>query len=163
MAIRVSPIRSLSTRYVTIRHTLLRPLTSCVSAAFNVFLSQGKLVVDPRFRLFWATSYDVQSMVWMNTPYPPDNVSDTFTPWSLYPPLAHHKHTGEVPVVVHMNDNRKSFIEDWWGEPWFSKPRAMFQDVVRRRVQNVTLRIAHDTGIRTHLLRDICEAHLDLW
>jgi hypothetical protein len=107
---------------------------------------------------------DVTSMAWMNTPYPPDNIYDDVIPWNLFPPLAHHKLTGEIPVVVHLNDDlHKSLLEEWWGEPWFSSPRQQFRDVVRRRVQNSTLRFEEEGGFRTEALRSVCGEYLDIW
>lgn len=135
------------------------------SAAFNILLAQGKLVVDPRFRLFWANAFDVSSMMWINTPYPPDGVSDTATPWQLYPPLAHHQLTGEIPVVVHLNDHaHKAMLEEWWGKHWFSSPRKRFKDRVHRRAYNATLRFVEANGVlREERLKDLCGSHLDIW
>ncbi|RSH80174.1 hypothetical protein EHS25_007279 [Saitozyma podzolica] len=134
-------------------------------AAFNIFLAQGKIVVDPRFRLFWANSFDVPSMMWINTPYPPDGASDTITPWQLYPPLAHHKLTGEIPVVVHLNDHaNKAKLEEWWGTPWFGNPGRRFKHYVHGRAYNATLRFVEvDGAVREERLKDLCESHLDIW
>jgi hypothetical protein len=117
-------------------------------------------VVDPRYRMFWSSAFDTSSVVWMNTPYRPDDIP----PWKLYPPLAHHTLTGEVPVVVHLNDvPSKHLLEDWWGKVWFSNPLPQFQDIVRNRVRDATLRVATASEVREIPLEKVCRDHLDYW
>jgi hypothetical protein len=138
-------------------------LTSVV-AAFNTVLSHGRLVVDPRSRMFWSSAFDTSSVVWMNTPYRPDAIPDRTTPWELYPPLAHHRLTGEIPVLVHLNDKpAKYLLEDWWGEAWFSNPLPQFQAIVRGRVRDATLRVAAANGMLDIPLEQVCRDHLDYW
>jgi hypothetical protein len=121
-------------------------------------------VVDPRYRMFWSSAFDTSSVVWMNTPYRPDDIPDRITPWKLYPPLAHHTLTGEVPVVVHLNDvPSKHLLEDWWGKVWFSNPLPQFQDIVRNRVRDATLRVATASEVREIPLEKVCRDHLDYW
>jgi hypothetical protein len=115
--------------------------------------------------MFWSSAFDTSSVLWMNTPYRPDDIPDRTTPWELYPALAHHRLTGEVPVLVHLNDVlSKHHLEDWWGKSWFSNPLPQFQEIVRHRVRHATLHVAAaDGGMLEIPLEQVCRDHLDYW
>ena len=133
---------------------------------FNVLLGRHALRLDYWSRLFWAADEDLPNLHFMNTRYPPDPTTydDSTTPWDLYPALAHHSKTGEVPVAVHLNGPKKqrSRLEKYWGRHWWNSDRGRFRDIVKTRMERGKVRIAYKDGWRTVGVREICPM-LDVW
>jgi hypothetical protein len=113
---------------------------------FNEFLAAGRLSLDYRSRLFWATaSADPTATAhFLNTPNP----LDASIPHELYPPLLYQEQTGEVPVAIHFNDHaEKGLMDEWWGKLWWNTPHGVdnrFRDIVSSRVEGAAVKFAGD-------------------
>jgi len=113
---------------------------------FNEFLAAGRLSLDYRSRLFWATaSADPTATAhFLNTPNP----LDASIPHELYPPLLYQEQTGEVPVAIHFNDHmEKRLMDEWWGKLWWNTPHGVdnrFRDIVSSRVEGAAVKFAGD-------------------
>ena len=139
-----------------------------------MLLSRGQVEVDYLSRLFWVSAYDADNVKWINTPSDPDlptvthrgtlNVdapieskSQGVIPWHLYPSLAHHIMTGQVPVVLHLNDaGKKHHLEEHWNNNWWASGRKRFQGIAEARLKGGMLRFVTDEGYRTEEFWDIC-------
>ena len=134
--------------------------------AFNMLLGDGYLKVDPLFRLFWTSAYDVANVDFINTRYVADPhwpKSDNTTPFELYPALVHHKLTGEVPVAVHFNDfYHKDMLEMWWGRHWWNNNRKRFRAIVKERMEKGMVLFANEDGISSKTVKEICP-DLEIW
>jgi hypothetical protein len=120
---------------------------------FNEFLASRRLSLDYRSRLFWTTaSSSPTTPIFMNVPYH----IDTMIPHEIYPPLLYHTLTGEVPAVIHVNNNPKSQLEEWWGKLWWQQLQdgdGRFRDIVASRVEGAVIRFA---GLSSKEWRDVC-------
>lgn len=135
-------------------------------------------MVDYLYRMFWASSWDESSAVYLNTPYPPDSTEvepavsndtpsmaelateygqTTSPPWKLYPSLMHHAVTGEVPIAVHLNHfSGKEHIESWWGKPWWTGEHARFKSIIRDRMLGKRVKFATAGGYRDESFASLC-------
>jgi hypothetical protein len=120
---------------------------------FNEFLASRRLSLDYRSRLFWTTaSSSPTTPIFMNVPYH----IDTMIPHEMYPPLLYHTLTGEVPAVIHVNNNPKPQLEEWWGKLWWQQLQdgdGRFRDIVASRVEGAVIRFA---GLSSKEWRDVC-------
>jgi hypothetical protein len=66
---------------------------------------------------------------------------NSLTPPEPYPPLLYP--TCEVPTIIHLNNNPKSQLEEWWGKLWWKNLHGneRFRDIVSR-VEGAVLRFA---------------------
>ncbi|ORX41216.1 hypothetical protein BD324DRAFT_613666 [Kockovaella imperatae] len=143
--------------------------------AFGIFLTdqpvKTRLSVDYHSRLFWPGFQDFQNIRFMGTHYPPDpstaaSYSDPeasdYIPWDLYPMLAHHRKTGEVPVALHFNGPIKELINEWWGQLWWSSQRDRFLPIIHQRMSQGKVLIAIPEGYREMPVQELCP-HMDIW
>jgi len=121
---------------------------------FNEFLAAGRLTIDYRSRLFWTMAFASpnDNSCFVNTPYHVDDL----IPHELYPPLLYQTQTGEIPVVIHFNQD-KELMEEWWGKFWWNKldgdSDEKFRDIVLSRVEGAVVKFA---GFGLKEWRDIC-------
>jgi len=123
-------------------------------AIFNQFLAAGRLSLDYRSRLFWATAFadPIHNSHIINTPYQIDDL----VPHELYPPMLYQAQTGEVPVVVHFN-HQKELMAEWWGKLWLNQLQGnaddRFRDIVLSRMEGAVVQFA---GVGSKEWRDVC-------
>ena len=129
-------------------------MTARYTEIFNAFLSAGRLTIDYRSRLFWATDFadvDANSRI-VAVPYHIDDL----IPHELYPPMLLQTQTGEVPVAMHFN-HRKDLMDAWWGKLWWNKLQddadARFKDIVSRRMEGAVVKFA---GLDSRKWKDLC-------
>jgi hypothetical protein len=136
---------------------------------FNDFLLDGKLTLDYSYRLIWNNGGNAKSGIPINTGNPAvvgldrNNPETGLIPWHLLPSLIWHRHTGEIPVIVHFNQfGQKGTMEKWWtlGQPWYASKESRFRRRVVERLEgdDAVITMVHDGSKRRFF--DLCPASM---
>ena len=78
----------------------------------------------------------------------------------MYPSMAHHRLTGQLPVALHFNAiATKNLLEDQWGMPWYSTKR--FERYVSDRMKGAKVKgIKPDGAWHEINVEQVCSRHL---